>query len=294
MELRKSNRSQAKIRIALQGSSGSGKTYSSLLLAYGLCKDWRKIAVIDTENQSADLYSHLGEYNVLVLSPPFTPERYIQAIEACEKKGMEVVIIDSLSSEWDGDSGILDIHSKMQGNSFTNWSKLTPRHNSLIQKILHSEAHIIATVRSKQDYLITEKNGKQVPERTGLKGVQRDGFEYDFSIVFEININHYASCTKDRTQLFPNNQQFIIDQSIGEKISQWCKSSVDPSRENNVQESKNDVKSKILSINTLEELHQFYKDCPNGVDYLDLFTQQAEKIRKSQIVNPFNFLRNGQ
>jgi archaellum biogenesis ATPase FlaH len=138
MELRKSNRSQAKIRIALQGASGTGKTYSSLLVAYGLCKNWSKIAVIDTENQSADLYSHLGDYNVLILQPPFTPERYIQAIDACEKSEMEVIIIDSLSHEWDGSGGILDIHSKMAGNSFTNWSKLTPRHNALIQKILHS------------------------------------------------------------------------------------------------------------------------------------------------------------
>ena len=111
MELRKTNRSQAKIRLALQGPSGSGKTYSSLLIAYGLCKDWNKIAVIDTENKSADLYAHLGEYNVITLTAPFSPERYIEAIETCEQEGIEVIIIDSLSHEWEGDGGILDTHS---------------------------------------------------------------------------------------------------------------------------------------------------------------------------------------
>jgi archaellum biogenesis ATPase FlaH len=173
MQLRKSNRSQAKIRIALQGASGSGKTYSSLLLGYGLCQNWDKIAVIDTENQSADLYSHLGQYQVLPLHAPFSPERYIEAIQTCEASGMEVIIIDSLSHEWEGEGGILDIHGNMAGNSFTNWAKITPRHNALVQKILHSNAHIIVTVRSKQDYVITEKNGKQVPEKQSLSKALR-------------------------------------------------------------------------------------------------------------------------
>ena len=96
MEIRKAMRKQAKIKLALQGPSGSGKTYSALLLASGIC-DYSKIAVIDTENHSADLYAHLGEYNVLQLSKPFTPERYTTAIETCENAGMEVIIIDSVS-----------------------------------------------------------------------------------------------------------------------------------------------------------------------------------------------------
>ncbi|NVK53827.1 MAG: AAA family ATPase [Flavobacteriaceae bacterium] len=287
MELRKSNRSQAKIRIALQGASGTGKTYSSLLLAFGLCQNWNKIAVIDTENQSADLYSHLGEYNVLILKPPFTPERYIQAIDTCEKSGMEVIIIDSLSHEWEGEGGILDVHSKMQGNSFTNWSKLTPRHNALIQKILHSNAHVIATVRSKQDYIIAEKNGKQVPEKIGLKGVQRDGLEYDFSLVFEIDIHHNAYCTKDRTQLFQTSGPLKITKEVGEKIRGWCEQS------SKLLESGSRIEETIKSIDNLEDLHKFYKECENGSEYLELFTKQAELIRKSQLINPFNFHRNG-
>jgi len=150
MKLRTAQRNQAKIKLALEGVSGSGKTMSALLLVSGMA-DWSKIAVIDTEKHSADLYAHLGEYNVLQLSKPFTPERYIKAIEVCENASMEVVIIDSVSHEWEGSGGILDLHGNMPGNSFTNWAKMTPRHNAFVQKILESPCHIICTIRTKTD-----------------------------------------------------------------------------------------------------------------------------------------------
>ena len=219
MDLSISKRSQARIRIALQGPSGAGKTYSSLLLAYGLTGDWSKIAVIDTENQSADLYAHLGQYNVLSVGAPHTPEKYVEAIEVCEKAGMDVIIIDSISHEWET---LLDIQSNMPGNSFSNWAKITPRHNALINKILSSSAHIIATVRSKQDYVLTDKNGKMVPEKVGLKGVQRDGLEYDFTIVFDVNIRHQATASKDRTGMFVNQPDFQINSEVGQRILRWC------------------------------------------------------------------------
>ena len=111
MQLRQSSRTQAKIKLALQGCSGCGKTMSSLLLAYGLTSNWSKIAVIDTENSSADLYAHLGNYNVLSLDE-YTPEKYIEAISLCEKAGMEVIIIDSISHCWDY---LLDFHANLQG-----------------------------------------------------------------------------------------------------------------------------------------------------------------------------------
>lgn len=117
MNLRQSHRKQAKIKLALEGCSGSGKSMSSLLLAFGMTNDWTKIAVIDTENGSADLYAHLGQYNVLTLQAPFTPEKYIEAITVCENAEMEVIIIDSISHCWDY---LLEYHSSLQGNSFTN------------------------------------------------------------------------------------------------------------------------------------------------------------------------------
>lgn len=117
MQLSKSSKKQAKIKLALQGCAGSGKTYSALLLAYGLCGDWTKIAVIDSENNSADLYAHLGQYNVLPLEGKYDPETYIDAIKVCEKASMEVIIIDYMSQCWDN---LLEYHACFPGNSFTN------------------------------------------------------------------------------------------------------------------------------------------------------------------------------
>ena len=221
MKITTAQRKRAKIRLSIQGPSASGKTFSSLLIAKGLVGDWSKICVIDTENHSADLYSHLGAYNLLSLGKPFTPEAYIQAIELCETSGMKAIIIDSLSHEWEGEGGILDIHSSMMGNSFTNWSKVTPRHNSLVQRMLQSDCHIIATLRTKQDYVLSEKNGKTVPEKVGLKSVTKDGMDYEFTTVFDLDINHNATCTKDRTGLF-SNIPHKIDEQTGLRILKWC------------------------------------------------------------------------
>ena len=107
MNLRKSSKKQAKIKLALQGCAGSGKTYSALLLAYGLCNDWTKIAVIDSENGSADLYAHLGSYNVLSLSDSFTPETYMEAIKVCEDAGMKK--IDVLNAKADTARHVADV-----------------------------------------------------------------------------------------------------------------------------------------------------------------------------------------
>ena len=154
MNLQTASRKKAKIKMGLQGPSGSGKTMGALLTAYGICGDWTKIAVVDTENHSADLYAHIGSYNVLSLSAPFTPEKYMQALNVCEKAGMEVVILDSVTHEWEN---LIDYHSSLQGNSFTNWAKVTPRHNDFVQKILQSQCHVIITVRTKQDYVLSDK-----------------------------------------------------------------------------------------------------------------------------------------
>lgn len=258
MQLQKAQRKRVPIKMALQGPAGSGKTFCALLIAYGLCNDWNKIAVIDTENHSAELYSHLGEYNVLCISAPFTPEKYIEALQICTQSNMDVVIIDSVSHEWEGSGGILDLHSNMTGNSYTNWAKLTPRHNDFVQAILQSSFHVIATIRSKQDYVLVEKNGKMVPEKVGLKGITREGMDYEFTLVFEIDIKHNAQTSKDRTNLFMGKPEFKITPDTGRMIAQWCNSGV------LVQDLISDMQTtaitdRINQCKSLAELLELYK-----------------------------------
>lgn len=246
MQLRKSERSKAKIKMALQGPSGSGKTMSALLLAQGLTNgDLSKVAIIDTENGSADLYSHLGKYNVLTLDNPHSPERYIEAIELCEKAGIEVIIIDNISHCW---SFLLGYHSSLVGNSFTNWKKVTQRQKTFVDKILNSDKHIISTMRVKQDYVLTEKNGKIVPEKVGLRAIQRDEISYEFTIVLDINSAHLAVSSKDRTRIFEGKSQFIINSNTGKRILDWCNSAM----------TKEELKVKVVECNTLKELTELF------------------------------------
>ena len=282
MNLRQSERKRAKIKMALQGSAGSGKTYSSLLLAKGLTNgDFSKVAIIDTENGSADLYAHLGQYNVLSLAPPFTPEKYIEAIEVCLKAEMRVIIIDGISQCWDE---LIDFHSKLPGNSFANWSKITPRQKAFVDKILQADAHIIATMRTKQDYVLNQKDGKYVPEKVGLKAVQRDGVDYEFTLVFDIDSKHFATASKDRTNLFSSKPEFKINSATGKKILDWCNNGL----------TIDDVKGQIKNCKDLEQLRLLYKQHYNIKDLEDDFRLQKETIQsKAQLLNPKNFSQNG-
>jgi hypothetical protein len=269
MELQKAQRKQAVIKMGLQGPSGSGKTYSALLLAYGLVKNWDKVAVIDSENHSADLYAHLGDYSVLTIGPPFSPAKYIEAISICEAAGMEVIIIDSISHEWDGSGGIIDVHSNMMGNSFTNWGKVTPLHNSFVNKILQSPCHIIATIRSKQDYILSERNGKMVPEKVGLKGVTRDGMDYEFTIVLDLDLKHAATSSKDRTGLFMDKPAAIITEATGELIKTWCMNGIKVS----------DIEVQIDECNTIDGLRHILIKYPEYRKKIEPYIYR----RKSQI-----------
>ncbi len=257
MQLQKASRKKAKIKMGLQGPSGSGKTYSSLLLAYGLCNDWSKIAVIDSENHSSELYSHLGEYNVLQLSAPHTPEKYTQAIEACGHAGMQVIIIDSISHEWEY---ILEAHASLPGNSFTNWQKIGLRHKAFIQAILDSKAHIIATTRTKQDYVLNERNGKMVPEKVGLKAVQREGLDYEFTLVFDLNMKNSATASKDRTGLFFGQPEQKLNIETGRSIYDWCNAGADI--------APTDITPLIYACSTIDELLELYNQHPQFKEVL--------------------------
>jgi len=265
MILQKATRKKVKLRLGLSAVSGGGKTFSALLLAKGLVGDWSKIAVIDTENGSASLYSHLGDFNTIELQAPYTPERYIQAIKACEDAGMECIIVDSITHEWDGKGGLLEIHSSMQGNSFTNWSSLTPRHQKFIDAILQSTAHVITTVRRKTEYEMSKDgNGKTKVEKAGLKEVTRDGFEYELTVNFNLDTNHHCTTSKDRTGLFMDKPFFTITEQTGELIKDWCESGEDAKVANSNAEalnidlmltasSEDELKTRWLSLSKIDK-----------------------------------------
>lgn len=293
MQLRKSERRKAKIKMALQAPSGAGKTMSAILLAHGLTGgDLSKVAVIDTENGSADLYAHLGEYNVISLKPPFTPQQYIQAIEVCEQAGMQVIIIDSISHNWDY---LLDYHSSLAGNSFTNWAKIKPLEKMFIDKILQCNAHVIATMRTKQDYVLNQKDGKFIPEKVGLKAVQRDGIDFEFTLVFDIDIKHFAVSSKDRTGLFMDKPEFKITATTGQKILEWCNEGVEQeivTKVSTVDKEIDAIKQKIAQSNNIAELLAVYKQFP---EYKERLRPEYEhkKSLLMQLSNPQNYSQNG-
>jgi len=221
---KKATKKKAKLRLAIEGASGSGKTYSSLILAKELGK---KIAVLDTEHGSASLYSDLFDFDVLELKPPYTPESYINAINEAEKAGYEVLVIDSITHEWNGVGGCLDIVSNVSGNSYTAWAKVTPRHDAFVNRMLNSSIHIIATMRSKANYETGKAdNGKMTLEKKGTAPIQREGIDYEFTIVFDLNHKHNATATKDRTGMF-DKRDFIISDVTGKELVNWLNSGVE-------------------------------------------------------------------
>lgn len=293
MKLHKAQRHQVKLRLGLSGASGFGKTYSALLLAYGITNDWSKIAIIDTENGSASLYSHLGDYNVLTLDEPYTPERYIQAIETCELSEIDVVIIDSITHEWNGKGGCLEIHESL-GGKFQDWAKVSPRHQAFIDKILNSRCHIITTVRRKIDYSMdTDMSGKSKVIKHGTKEVTREGYEYELTANFElINDKHLVKASKDRTGLFMDFPEFIISSETGKKLIEWCNSGI----------SLEDVKLEIKEADSLEALKVIYEKYPTLKKSThplimkrkeELENVSSQLVINDEIVQPQNLETNG-
>jgi hypothetical protein len=217
-EIKKASKKESKLRLGISGPSGSGKTWSALLLAEGMgCK---KVCVIDTERSSAELYSDRFKFHTIDFRPPYSPERYMEAIRLCQSE-FDIIIIDSISPEWDGEGGCLDIHSKIPGNSYVAWSKVTPKHNKFIESLLACECHLIVTTRSKSEYVLEEKNGKQVPRKVGMAPKQREGLEYELTCFFELDLSHNFIASKDRTGLFGGDIPQALDVSTGERLKNW-------------------------------------------------------------------------
>lgn len=238
-EIRKAERRKAKLRLGIGGTAGSGKTASSLLLAYGICKDWSKIGFIDTENGSGELYvgsdlggAKVGEYMYGRIESPYKPQKYVDAIRAFENAGASVIVVDSLTHAWAGEGGLLDEQGRLTDmdrfkNSYAAWRQITPQHNALVEAMLQSKCHVIATMRSKTEYA-QEKgdDGKTRVKKLGMAVIQREGMDFEFTVMLDVGSDHIASCTKDRTQLF-DGRYFKPGVKDGELLLSWLESGVD-------------------------------------------------------------------
>lgn len=248
LEFKKAKREQVRIKISIAGPAGSGKTMSSLLMAYGLIKAehpewsdeeiWDHIVVADSENSSASLYvgtqvgpTRIGAYNVIDLTPPFTAQTYMDAIHMAEEHNMSVIIVDSLSHVWQGEGGLLEEQGKIAArtnNSYTSWRTISPQYTKLVDTILQSPCHVITAVRAKMDYQqVKGDNGKTQVKAVGMGMVLRDGYEYEVTVALMLDADHVASATKDRTGLF-DGQYFTITADTGKKLYQWLSSGAVP------------------------------------------------------------------
>ena len=238
---RKAERRKAKLRLAITGPAGSGKTYGALLVAFGI---GGKIALLDTENGSGDLYSALGDYDVCSISAPFSVQKYIDAIKDAEKSGYDILILDSISAEWAGTGGLLNLHTQItssnRSNSYAAWGQITPKHNAFIDAIIASNLHIIATIRSKTEYAqVQNEHGKTEIKKMGLGLVQRDGIDYEFTTVFDLNMEHTVTVSKDRTSLF-DGQVFNLSEETGRALKEWLDTGIDVPVVNNTPASPAD------------------------------------------------------
>lgn len=220
MGFQKARREQVWLKVLLSGASGCGKSYSALKMATGIAKKCNSgIAYIGTEGSRNKYYANEFDYDLLELEEPFECEKYIAAIDEAVNAGYKVLIIDSMTHEW---KWLNDVHDKMPGNSFTNWGKLKPRHHKFMDKVLNSPIHIIATARGKDDWVLEDKNGKQVPKKVGMGQQQDKDISYEYTVSLMISQDtHVASADKDNTHLFDGRFE-VLTESDGEKLYDWA------------------------------------------------------------------------
>ncbi len=258
----RAERKKSRLRLALCGPSGSGKTRSALELAQGL---GNKIALADTEHGSASLYSDVCEFDAAEIVAPYSPDKYIAAIDAAAAGGYDVLIIDSLSHAWAGEGGILDIKDAAEKasrskNGYAAWREVTPMHNKLVEKILAAPLHIIVTMRTKTAYEVQkDENGKTKPVKIGLAPVQRDGMEYEFTCVLDIDVeSHIATSSKDRTRIF-DGRHLLLTKQVGEELYAWLESGID--LEKIIREQREGFMERLDAATTRAELRALFEDC---------------------------------
>lgn len=230
--IKKAKREKIFTKIALMAPSGGGKTYSSLRLATGMAEEIEKetgkpakILMLNTEQSRGQYYANEFDYDIIDMEAPHNPERYVEAINFAVDQGYDILIIDSSSHEWEGEGGCLDLQQQA-GGTYQAWKKITPRHNAFISAIADSPIHIIATMRGKDQYEMTQdERGKKTVQKLGVGAKQRDGFEYEFTVTFLLDQKtNVAEQQKDNTHIFSGRSGVILSEDHGRKIIQWANS----------------------------------------------------------------------
>ena len=225
-------KSKSHLRLAIDGPAGSGKTYTALVAATAFAKAInKKIALIESEKDSAQLYAKIFTFDCCALDS-YDPQKYIDLIHAAEKYGYGVIIIDSLSHAWMGEGGVLDIadraKAKNYGNSWSAWKDATPIQRKLIDTILNSSCHIIATIRTKTEWVVeTNEKGKPAPRKVGLAPVQRADIDYEFTIFAEMDHDHNFMVSKTRCDLVDNAVVNKPDEAFFSRILDWLNEGID-------------------------------------------------------------------
>ena len=229
MAFTKAQKRDSKLRLSIAGPAGSGKTWTALTLATGLAGQG-SIALIDTERGSASKYADVFSFDVLELDS-FHPDKFVQGIKEAEQAGYAVLVIDSLSHAWNGTGGLLEIveniaRRKNSPNTFTAWKDATPIQNRLIEAITSAKLHIIVTMRSKQEYVIESVNGKSVPRKVGMAPIQRDGFEYEFDVAVDMDIDNTMIVQKSRCPALSGAVIAKPDSKVADILKAWLHSDI--------------------------------------------------------------------
>lgn len=278
--LQKASRKKVKIKLQIGGAAGSGKTAGALLLAHGLCGDWEKICVIDTENESASLYAdsaHLGigQFYTIPLSD-FSSASYLKAIDAAVKGGMEVIIIDSITHLWDWTTDYVN----RLGGRFQDWALGKKEFNKVKNAMLQAPVHVISSVRKKEEFAIEENDkGKKEVVKKGLGEQQQSGLSYEFTVVFDVDYTHMTTSSKDRTALFADKNPFTISSETGKMIKDWCESGKADERLTRLGE----IVPEIDAVETVEELTKLwgkYPEMQSLPDFKDAFTSKKIDLEK--------------
>ena len=296
MAFKQAERARLFLRCAVFGPSGSGKTMTALRMAKGIAgKLDGRIAVIDTEARSASKYADRISFDVEDLGRK-TIDDYVNAMNEAAKAGYGVLVIDSLSHAWRELTEEVDriTQSSASKNSLMAWGKVSPKQKRLVEALLNYPGHVIATMRSKTEWVIGEgKNGKVAAEKLGLAPEQGKGIEYEFDLLIECNQRHFATITKDRTGRFQDETIEKPGEDFGATLHEWLSGGSEPSTAPTVKTPPKPAKPKAGKTTgastwkpslkergdkVIGEIGEIFKIAKNGTEYFS--EDEKEEARK--------------